>query len=167
MRDFSTTRKAKEYLISQIVGEAGSEGVELNEIERKMLYFSESGWTLPGILKVNEEFERDYDNDEYERKIAGLIRGVESRQDRAQDEIDAWDNAVLKLSDEDHYLTVLIDLASGMRMSTSGHWSCWVPRAYSPGLKRPQGDVTRLIVAATVLSAILMVLFTLLAIFSH
>ena len=39
-----------------------------------MLYFSETDWTLPDIMQVNDEFDRDYDQDEYEKKITHLIR---------------------------------------------------------------------------------------------
>jgi len=65
---FKTEREAKEFLIGRILAEAERTGIEINEVERKMLYFSETGWSLPGILDVNAEFERDYDNDEYEAK---------------------------------------------------------------------------------------------------
>ena len=61
---FRTQREAKEYLAERIVSEAVREGVPLSEIERKMLYFSETDWTLPNILEINAEFERDYDQNE-------------------------------------------------------------------------------------------------------
>src|SRR5690349_23643303 len=62
-------REAKEFLISKIVAEAQREKAPLSEIERKMLYFTESGWTLPDIMQVSEQFDREYDQDEYEKKI--------------------------------------------------------------------------------------------------
>ena len=61
MQTFSTPREAKEFLVSRIVAEAQREGVPLSEIERKMLYFSETGWTLPDMMEVDEAFDRDYD----------------------------------------------------------------------------------------------------------
>jgi hypothetical protein len=51
---FSTAREAKEFLVSEIVAEAQRKNVPLSEIERKMLYFSETGWTLPDIMEVNQ-----------------------------------------------------------------------------------------------------------------
>ena len=81
-----TERQAKEYLTERIVSEARREAFPLSEVERKMLYFTESGWTLPNILEVNAEFERDYDNEEYEQKIAGLVREIE-KQTKLQPEI--------------------------------------------------------------------------------
>jgi hypothetical protein len=51
---FHSAREAKEFLISRIVEEARRENIPLSEVERKMLYFSETDWTLPDIMQVNE-----------------------------------------------------------------------------------------------------------------
>src|SRR5580693_451671 len=110
VREFKTVRKAKEYLIGRIVDEAKSEGAPLTEVEWKMLYFTESGWTLPNMMAVSAEFDRDYDQDEYEQKIGGLVQRLLAR-DEAQAEQETWDDAVVKLADEDHYLLVLINAA--------------------------------------------------------
>lgn len=45
----------------------------MSEVERKMLYFTESGWTLPDVMKVSEAFDREYDRDDCEQKIARLV----------------------------------------------------------------------------------------------
>jgi hypothetical protein len=79
--EFRTVRVAKEYLVGKIVEEAKRQGVALSEIERKMLYFSETDWTLPDMMTVSAEFDRDYDQDEYERKIGGLVNGIKARED--------------------------------------------------------------------------------------
>ena len=142
MERFHTERQAKEYLVERIVAEARREQVPLSEVERKMLYFTESGWTLPNILEVNAEFERDYDNDEYEQKIAGLVRQLEKQDDTAsEDEQSRWDDAVVKLSEGDHYLLVLIDLG---RSSPAGPLSKWLPAAsfYGTGKVRSPGDLS-------------------------
>ncbi len=103
---FANAREAKEYLIGQILEEASREGIELSEIERKMLYFSETHWTLPDIDEVNESFDRDYDQKRYEKKIAELARGA--RKNRSTDS-NAWSDAIRLLRSEDHYLLVMID----------------------------------------------------------
>jgi hypothetical protein len=112
---FESGREAKEYLVGRIVEEARREGVPLSEIETKMLYFSETAWTLPDIMDVNEAFERDYESVSYEEKIAGLIRGL-GAEDRKRDlnQRERWGEAVRLLSREDHYLLVLIGVAEGM-----------------------------------------------------
>jgi hypothetical protein len=122
VRRFSTIREAKDYLVDRIVAEADREGIPLSEVERKMLYFSETGWTLPDMKKVSAEFDRDYDQGAYERKIGGFAGKIQER-DAAQSvqEQQDWDRAVLKLSNSDHYLLVLIDGVQPRR-SRAMHW---------------------------------------------
>ena len=75
VQTFATTRDAKEFLVSRIVAESQREGVPLSEVERKILYFSETAWTLPDIEEVNDAFDREYNQAEYERKIRHPSRG--------------------------------------------------------------------------------------------
>jgi hypothetical protein len=112
MNRFSQSRDAKEFLIERIVREAQIEAVPLSEVERKMLYFSETHWTLPDIWDVNDAFGREYNSDAYESKIARLIQNARARS-RKEDKADlqAWSDAVRTLSKEDHYLLVMIDQA--------------------------------------------------------
>jgi hypothetical protein len=109
---FPTARDAKEFLVNRIVTEAQREGVPLSETERKMLYFSETAWTLPDIAEVGEAFDRDYDQARYEEKIRGLARNfrADSRKNNRSD-FDAWTEAVRTLDREDHYVLVLISAA--------------------------------------------------------
>lgn len=115
MSGFGNAREAKEFLISRIVAEALREDAPLSEVERKMLYFTESGWTLPDISSVSEDFDRDYDQNEYEKKIAKLIRKA-AKHDRKEshDEYEAWWDAIRFLKKEDHYILVMIRIA-GLR----------------------------------------------------
>lgn len=112
MNAFRSGREAKEYLVSRIVAEAQRENVSLSEVERKMLYFSESGWTLPDMTAVSEDFNRENVQDEYEEKIAQLIRKAD-RQVRKEsgDEYDTWWAAIRVLKREDHCILVMIGLA--------------------------------------------------------
>lgn len=80
-----------------------------------MLYFTESGWTLPNIMKVNEDSDREYDQDEYEHKIARLITKADKRiRKGSRDDYDRWWAAIRFLQREDHYILVMIRLA-GLR----------------------------------------------------
>jgi hypothetical protein len=109
---FATGRDAKEFLVGGIVAEAERLSVPLSEIEKKMLYFSEIAWTLPDIWEVNAAFDRDYDQAEYEQKIAKLIRSLRAEaRKRNTRELAAWEEAVHVLRQEDHYLLVMIDVA--------------------------------------------------------
>lgn len=136
MKRFGNAREAKEFLVSSIVSEAKLENVPLSEVERKELFFSETGWTLPDMLRVNEEFERDYDCDRYERKIADLIRNARKRDEQTDPgRGELWSEAVGILSREDHYILVMIRQAGG---ST-----------------RPPGDLLELFLAAFAVIALL------------
>jgi hypothetical protein len=107
VRTFSSGQEAKEYLIAQIVLEAEHEGMPLSETERKMMYFTETGWTLPDIWEVHKVFERDYDQRTYEVKIGKLARKARARG-AAANELGTWREAVRTLKLEDHYLLVLL-----------------------------------------------------------
>jgi len=126
MKAFQTGRDAKEFLISKIVAEAQLDNVLLSDVERKMLYFTESGWTLPDIMKVSEDFDREYDQDQYEQKIASLVTKADRRiRKGSREDYDSWGAAIRFLQREDHYITVMIR---------------------SAGL-RPRGDQLRLLAA--------------------
>lgn len=168
MAGFMTVREAKDYLAGKIAAEAEQEGAPLTEVERKMLYFTETGWTLPDMMAVSEEFDRDYDQDEYEQKIGGLIRGIEALDKaRSEQEQEAWDDAVLKLCEGDHYLLGLIDEAHSLKRSRSSRWGRlepWLPTLDERAPREP-GDVRRLIVVALAVGAILLIAIAIVALF--
>jgi hypothetical protein len=115
MKAFRSAKEAKEFLVSRIALEAEREGAPLSEIERKMLYFTESGWTLPDMASVSEEFDNAYNQNEYEKKIAGLIRKAAKHDHReSREEYDAWWSAIRFLKKGDHYILVMIGIA-GLR----------------------------------------------------
>jgi hypothetical protein len=106
-------QQAKEYLISQIVEEAQKENIHLSEIERKMLYFTESQETPPDMSDINDQFEREYDSSEYEKKIANLVHNARERARRETPEKEhRWNEAIADLRNEDHYLLVMVAQAS-------------------------------------------------------
>jgi hypothetical protein len=132
MQAFHSGHEAKEFLISKIVTEAQSENVPLSEVERKMLYYTESAWTLPEMIEVAEEFDSEYDQSKYEKKIARLVGKAYKRTcKQSRDEYDAWWRAVRFLDKEDHYISVMIRLAG----------------------VRPRGDRLRLFVTALIIVA--------------
>ncbi|HEX4309834.1 MAG TPA: hypothetical protein VHZ25_07385 [Acidobacteriaceae bacterium] len=104
---FSAAREAKEYLIGRIVAQAEQDGVELSEIERKMLYFSETAWTLPDMAEVSGKFDQDHNQEAYEAKIAEVVHNF--HETAGEDDEETWNQASEALSSEDHYLLVLIN----------------------------------------------------------
>jgi hypothetical protein len=110
---FYGAREAKEFLVSKIVEEALHQGTPLSEAERKMLCFSETDWTLPDMSAVSDEFDRAYDQDEYEAKIAGLVKNAYKKILKdSGDEYDKWWSAIRLLSKQDHYILVMIRQAA-------------------------------------------------------
>ena len=96
MTRFGNAREAKEFLISRIAEQAQRDGEPLSEIERKELYFTESGWTLLDIMSVNEAFERDYDQDSYKKKIKKLVREARNRaREGALQDVKSWSDRLV------------------------------------------------------------------------
>jgi hypothetical protein len=112
MHRFSNDREALDFIAAQIADQAQRDGVTLSEVERKMLYFSETAWTLPGISEVSEEFDRDYDQGAFERKISGLIQNaVSSARKQQSEKFQGWVEAIRRLSTEDRFLLVMVKQA--------------------------------------------------------
>ena len=61
---------AKQFLLSKLAEQASHDGLALDDIERRMFLFSESG--RPDF-DAKEKFETDYDSGEYESKVAKLL----------------------------------------------------------------------------------------------
>ncbi len=145
MSRFASIREAKEYLGGKIVAQAQQDHVPLSDVERKMLYFSETGWTLPDMMAVNQAFDETYDQDAYEAKIGQIVQRIHQQPGAELD--NDWDEAVGRLLKEDHYLSVLIRGAG----SESTDLSSW--------------DVIKLILAgAVVVTLYLPIMFW---VFSH
>jgi hypothetical protein len=78
-----------------------------------MLYFSETDWTLPNISTVSEEFDRTCDQDEYEKKIAAIVKDAyKCALRKPGDEYERWWSAIRLLSKQDHYILVMIRQAA-------------------------------------------------------
>jgi hypothetical protein len=150
---FRSTREAKEYLAGRILAEARREGHPLSDVERKMLYFAETGWTLPDMAEASAEFDRTCNQDEYEQKIAALVRNLLARSQGGY-EREAWDQAVEKLSEEDHYLLVLI--GAGKRSAVPDRSEPMPePDAAEAEIEPSPGRTSRVLVAAMICVVVL------------
>ncbi|MES2393026.1 MAG: hypothetical protein V4555_15375, partial [Acidobacteriota bacterium] len=118
-----TTREAKEFLVDHIVAEALRTSTPLSEAEHRMLYFTETGWMPYDFAEVNEAFERECGTpgaeNEYEAKITNLIRSylLEARQSNPAD-LQRWHDAVAVLSEEDHYILIMVTEARRKQFAT-------------------------------------------------
>jgi hypothetical protein len=105
-------REAKDFLVAQTAEQAALEGVPLSNLEKRMMYFTESGYVPEDPIKLNEEFEAENDSDKYEARISQLLhhayRRVRKEDGAARKN---WDLAIKTLRRGDHYLLVMWDLA--------------------------------------------------------
>jgi hypothetical protein len=103
--------EAKDFLVRETSEQAQMEGVPLSELEKRMMYFTESGEMREDFLKLNEEFEAEYDTNEYEAKIAKLLGHAYKRARKENDETRRrFDAAIKCLRRGDHYLLVMWDM---------------------------------------------------------
>ncbi len=155
---FRSIKAAKDYLVERIVAEAARKGVALSKEEREMLYFKEDGGLSKHMDEVSEAFERQCDDQEYEAKIAGLVRSLKSHNSREQQQ--AWDDAVLKVSEGDHYLLALVGGASPAEVFPSlvpNGVQRWLP-ALDWTQPRPPGDRLRLIIVGLIILIFIIVM---------
>jgi hypothetical protein len=113
-------REAKDFLVQQTAEQASLEGVPLSDLEKRMMYFTESGEVPEDPIKLNEEFEAEYDTAKYEAKIARLMRHAYARLRRKNDETrHTWDMAIKCLRRGDHYVLVLLGASPGEEWSVT------------------------------------------------
>jgi hypothetical protein len=128
-------REAKDFLVAQTAEQASLEGVPLADLERRMMYFTESGYVPEDPIELNEEFEAEYDSDEYEAKISRLLHHASHRLRKENDAArKSWDLAIRCLRRGDHYLLVMWDL--------------------TPPGERPPGDSLKLFAASLGIAAV-------------
>lgn len=116
---------AKQFLVSKVIEQAEVEHMPLSDVEKKVLEFTELHPSLPDIHEVNEQFERGYDSDEYEAKVAGLLKNARARDGRqSADREQQWTDVLEALRKEDHYILVMTAQAFGSgSVSGSGNRS--------------------------------------------
>lgn len=102
------SKEAKDFLVQQTAQQAEIEGIPLSDLEKRMMYFTEWDDSCENPIQLNEEFEAECDTAEYEAKIAGLLKNAYKRVKRdSPDTKRIWEEAIEKLSKEDHYILVL------------------------------------------------------------
>jgi hypothetical protein len=106
-------REAKDFFVGQTAEQAALEGVPLSDLEKRMMYFTESPDAVEDPVKLNEEFEAKYNSEEYESKIGRLLHHAHARVKKEDPEkVHLWRNAIHTLNKGDHYLLVLWNLQS-------------------------------------------------------
>jgi len=104
------SKEAKDFLIRQTERQAAVQGVPFSDLEKRMMYFSETNWCPENPIALNEAFEAEYDKAKYEAKVSKLMHDAYRRIRKESPEITRqWNDAIKVLSKEDHYLLVLWD----------------------------------------------------------
>jgi hypothetical protein len=101
-------KQAKDLLVGQTVQQAAIEGVPLSDLEKRMMYFTESDDAVEDPSTLNDEFEAKYDGEEYEAKISGLLHHAYKRVKKENPETArTWDESIRFLRKGDHFILVL------------------------------------------------------------
>ena len=106
-------REAKDFLVQQTAEQASIEGVPLSDLERRMMYFTESGEMPEDFIQLNDEFEAQFNTAKFEAKIAKLLHHAYRRARTENNETrKRFDAAIKSLRRGDHYLLVMWDSGS-------------------------------------------------------
>jgi hypothetical protein len=118
-----TQREAKQFFVEKVVTQARLEGVPLSDVEHKMLSWSESDPELVVDPQLPERFASEISDEQYEKKVAGLLarRFAAEAADQATEA--EWKQAAEVLHQGDHYILVMLDEAIGARLKP--WWRFW------------------------------------------
>jgi hypothetical protein len=101
---------AKLFLVAKVLEQAALDGVPISDIEKRMFLFSETGQDPPDF-EAAEKFDEDYDDGEYEGKIAQLLHRAFARDRQTREAKDLWNKHLSALKGEDFYGLVMVDQA--------------------------------------------------------
>jgi hypothetical protein len=106
------TKQAKHFLVQQTAEQAALENVPLTDLEKRMMYFTESDpASCENPIELNDEFEGQYESGEYEVKISRLLQHAYKRlKDEDAEKLRNWNQATRTLRKGDHYVLVLLDV---------------------------------------------------------
>lgn len=119
-----TQSEAKRFFVDKVIERARNEGVSLSSAERWMLLFSESDPEFDVEPDRVNELESEMSDEEYEGKIAGLLKRSFAADVAADASTRAiWQQAHSVLDQGDHYIQIMIDRA--VAMEPKRWWEFW------------------------------------------
>ena len=84
--------EAKDFLGQQTAEQATLENVPLSDLEKRMMYFTETDECPEDPIALNDAFETEYATDEYEAKMRALLHHAYERLQMVRPEaIPKWD----------------------------------------------------------------------------
>ena len=118
-------REAKDFLVQQTAEQAALDNEPLSDLEKRMMYFTETGHCPEDPVSLNNAFEAEYDTPTYEKKISLLMAHAYRRIKRdSPEKLRLWNDAFRVLSKGDHYILLF------WRQKTIGRfpriWSTYV-----------------------------------------
>jgi len=124
------TKQAKDFLVDQTVEQAALDRVQLSDLEKRMMYFTESdSASCENPIQLNDEFEAKHETKEYESKISRLLHRAYNRLKKESPERTRnWDQAIRTLRKGDHYLLVMAD------QSNESGLDWWMPFFWGIGI---------------------------------
>jgi hypothetical protein len=112
-------KQAKDFLVEQTAQQAALENIPLSNLEKRMMYFTESTDATEDPIALNDEFEAHYDSGEYEAKISRLLKNAHRRLKQENPEkFRVWGQATRILQKGDHYIIILLGPSSSSRRHT-------------------------------------------------
>jgi hypothetical protein len=115
----TTQTEAKRFFVDKVITQARAEGMSLTDAEREMISWSESDPDLKIDPTLPARFEADTSDEEYEKKIVGLLArrfGTEIAANPGTE--DEWKHASRVLHEGDHYIAIMLDQAVAHRWKT-------------------------------------------------
>jgi len=103
-----TSKEALDFLVEQTLRQVELDGGSLTDLQKRMMYFTESDDAVEDPAKLNAEFEAENDNNEYEEEMGLLLHRTYDRLKRHDPNAKAlWDSAISELEKGDYYFLVL------------------------------------------------------------
>ena len=97
--------EAKDFLVQQTAEQASLENVPLSDLEKRMMYFTETDECPEDPIALNDAFEDAYNTAQYEKKISGLMARAYRRIKRdSPEKLRLWNDAFSVLRKGDHYV---------------------------------------------------------------
>jgi hypothetical protein len=108
-------REAKDFLVQKTAEQAALQDVPLSDLERRMMYFTETGECPEDPVALNDAFEAGCKTQQYETKVAKLMAHAyrQLKKDNPS-AVQTWDEAIKLLRKGDHYILVLWDLRTAV-----------------------------------------------------
>ena len=118
---FLSQAPAKEFFISKVLKEAEHDGILLSKAEKYMLEWSESDPSFVIDNELNEQFEKEITQAEFEKKIQTLIKqAYEKDISKDKDMKETYRTAYKALKQGDHFILVMINDAIGLKLRKWG-----------------------------------------------